>query len=158
MRFNHWSTKINMVIEKLLISNVIRTLNLTRYANVDYWRIFYVMWLRAECYQCPLQWRHNGRDGVSNHRRLDGLLNPLFRRRSKKTSKLFVREIHRWPVNSPRERPVTRKCFHLMTSSWSLLASLLQAASCISGISFLYVYLRRWAIYEIMKFNHPSMP
>ena len=35
-----------------------------------------------------LQWRHNKRDGVSNHRRLDCLLNCLFRRRSKKTSKL----------------------------------------------------------------------
>ena len=37
-----------------------------------------------------LHWRHNERDGVSNHRRLDGLLNRLFRRRSKKTSKLRV--------------------------------------------------------------------
>ena len=31
-----------------------------------------------------LQWRHNGRDGVSDHRRLDCLLNHLFRRRSNK--------------------------------------------------------------------------
>ena len=37
-----------------------------------------------------LQWRHNERDGVSNHRRLDCLLNRMFRRRSKKTSKLCV--------------------------------------------------------------------
>ena len=37
-----------------------------------------------------LQWRHNEGDGVSNHRRLDCLLNRLFRRRSKKTSKLRV--------------------------------------------------------------------
>ena len=36
----------------------------------------------------PLQLRHNERDGVSNHRRLDSLLNRLFGRRSKKTSKL----------------------------------------------------------------------
>ena len=35
----------------------------------------------------PLQWRHNGRDGVSNHQPHD-LLNHKFRRRSKKTSKL----------------------------------------------------------------------
>ena len=33
-------------------------------------------------------WLHNERDGVSNHRRLDCLLNRSFRRRSKKTSKL----------------------------------------------------------------------
>ena len=37
-----------------------------------------------------LQWRHNGRDGVSNHQLPDNLLKRLFRRRSKKTSKLRV--------------------------------------------------------------------
>ena len=37
-----------------------------------------------------LQWRHNGRDGVSNHQSHHCLLNRLFRRRSKKTSKLRV--------------------------------------------------------------------
>ena len=35
-----------------------------------------------------LQWRHNGRNSVSNQRRLECLLNHLFRLRSKKTSKL----------------------------------------------------------------------
>ena len=29
----------------------------------------------------------------------------------------YVRGIHRSPVDSPRKGPVTRKCFHLMTSS-----------------------------------------
>ena len=38
--------------------------------------------------QYASQWRHNGRDGVSNHPRPDYLLNRLFKRRSKKTSKL----------------------------------------------------------------------
>ena len=37
-----------------------------------------------------LLWRHNGRDGVSNHQPHDCLHNRLFRRRSKKTSKLRV--------------------------------------------------------------------
>ena len=37
-----------------------------------------------------LQWRHNGRDGVSNHQPHQCLLNRLFGRRSKKTSKLRV--------------------------------------------------------------------
>ena len=37
-----------------------------------------------------LLWPHNGRDGVSNHQPHDCLLNRLFRRRSKKTSKLRV--------------------------------------------------------------------
>ena len=37
-----------------------------------------------------LQWRHNERDGVSIHQPHDCLLNRLFRRKSKKTSKLRV--------------------------------------------------------------------
>ena len=32
----------------------------------------------------------------------------------------FVRGIHRWPVKSPHKGPVTRKCLHLMTSSFHL--------------------------------------
>ena len=48
---------------------------------------------RMEKSQCriqlnTLQWRHNGRDGVSNHQPQHCLLNLLFRRRSKVTSKL----------------------------------------------------------------------
>ena len=39
---------------------------------------------------CPLQWRHNERNCVANLRRLHCLLNRLFRRRSKTTSKLRV--------------------------------------------------------------------
>ena len=37
-----------------------------------------------------LLWRHNGRHGVSNHQPHNCLLDCLFRRRSKKTSKLCV--------------------------------------------------------------------
>ena len=37
-----------------------------------------------------LRWRHNGGDSVSNHQPHDCLLNRLFRRRSKNTSKLRV--------------------------------------------------------------------
>ena len=64
----------------------------------------------------PLQWRHHERDGVSNHRCLDYLHNRLFRRRSKKTSKLCVTGVclgnsSRWPVESPHKVPVTRKTF-----------------------------------------------
>ena len=41
-------------------------------------------------FQLSLEWRHNERHGVSNHRVLDCLLDRLFRRRSKNTSKLHV--------------------------------------------------------------------
>ena len=47
----------------------------------------------GSCFQGPvsqLQWRHNGHVGVSNHQPHVCLLNRLFRRRSKKTSKLRV--------------------------------------------------------------------
>ena len=57
------------------------------------------------------EWRHNGRDGVSNYQPH----HCLFRRRSKKLSKpaslTFARGIHRWPVNSLHKWPVTRKIF-----------------------------------------------
>ena len=41
-------------------------------------------------YVHTLHWRHNGRDGVSNHQPYECLLNRWFRPRSKKTSKLRV--------------------------------------------------------------------
>ena len=41
-------------------------------------------------YAIALQWRHNERDGVSNHQPRHCLLNRLFRRRSKRTSTLRV--------------------------------------------------------------------
>ena len=50
-----------------------------------------------------LQWRQKERDGISNHRRLDCLLNRLSRSRSLKTPKLrvtiFGRGIHMGLVN-----------------------------------------------------------
>ena len=60
-----------------------------------------------------LRWRHNGRDSVSNHQPRDCLHNRLFRRRSKKTSKLRVTGLcaGNSPVNSPHKWPVTRKMF-----------------------------------------------
>ena len=63
----------------------------------------------------PLQWRHNEHGGVSNHQPYDCLLNRLFRRRSKKTSKLRVTGLCEGnsPVTGefPHKRPVTRKMF-----------------------------------------------
>ena len=41
-------------------------------------------------FKISIQWRHNGLDGVSNHQPHHCLLNRLFRRRSKKTSKLHA--------------------------------------------------------------------
>ena len=52
-----------------------------------------------------LQWRHNGRDGVPSDQPHDCLLNRLFRRRWKKTSKLRVTGL------CAGNSPVTRKMF-----------------------------------------------
>ena len=72
------------------------------------------VFVRHQCLFFPtLPWRHNERDGASNHQPHNCLLNLLFGRRSKKHQSsaplAFVRGIHRWPVNSPHKGPVTRK-------------------------------------------------
>ena len=97
--FNQWNKFVNFVCKMATILS----------------RFQYIKWEGAT-YLLPtdtLQWRHNERDGVSNHQPHDCLLNRLYRRRSKKTSAslAFGRGIHRWPVNSPHKWPVTRKMF-----------------------------------------------
>ena len=47
-------------------------------------------WVPYTMYPCTLQWRHDEHDGDSNHRPHDCLLNRLFKRRSRKTSKFRV--------------------------------------------------------------------
>ena len=56
-----------------------------------------------------LPWRHNGRDGVWNHRRLHCLLYYWFRHTSKNTPKLRVTGL--CEADFPHKRPVTRKIF-----------------------------------------------
>ena len=62
-----------------------------------------------------LHWRHDDHNGISNHQPHGCLLTRLFRRRSKKTSKLRVTGLcagnSPGPVNSPHKGPVTRKMF-----------------------------------------------
>ena len=83
-----------------------------------------ITWCLTNCLMSygALQWRHNRRDSVSNHQPHDCLLNRLFRRRSKKTSKLRVTGLcagnsHRWIPRTNGQ--LCGKCFHLLTSSWS---------------------------------------
>ena len=60
-----------------------------------------------------ITWRHNDHDGASNHQPHGCLLNRLFGRKSKKTSKLRVTGLcvgtSTGPANSPHKGPVTRK-------------------------------------------------
>ena len=54
-----------------------------------YWAFYKEVWCDEQS-QYTLRWRHYARDSVSNHQPHDCLLNHLFRRRSRKTSKLRV--------------------------------------------------------------------
>ena len=65
------------------------------------------------------QWRHNERDGVSHHQPRECLLNHLFKRRSKKTSKLCVTGL--CAENSPvtGEFPAQRTSNTKNASIWS---------------------------------------
>ena len=89
-----------------------------------------------------LKRRHNGRDGVSNHQPHDCLLNGLFRRRSKKTSKLRV------TGNSPvtGEFPLQRASNAENASIWwrhhvSRRYSLLNTLFTFSKLTFMDNYL-----------------
>ena len=57
---------------------------------VSSWSSFHLNIYMGIIWPLALQWRHNECDGVSNRQCLDCSLNRLFRRRSKKTSKLRV--------------------------------------------------------------------
>ena len=70
-----------------------------RAACVYFFRLYAMDYPFLICKFVILQWRHNGRDGVSTHQPDDCLLNRLFRRRSKKTSKLRVTGLY--AGNSP---------------------------------------------------------
>ena len=65
--------------------------------------------------EMTLLWRHNGRDGVSNHQPHYCLFDRSCRCKSKKTSNLRVTGLcawnSRWPMNSKHKWPVTRKMF-----------------------------------------------
>ena len=52
-------------------------------------KIVFVLKISVD-FMCPLRWRHNGHDIVSDHQPHDCLLNRLFRLRSKKTSRFRV--------------------------------------------------------------------
>ena len=94
---------------------------------------------------CALQWRHNEREGVSNHRRLDCLLNCLGADQTKHQSSAllaFVRGIHRWPVDSPHKGEVRRKNFLLMTSSWHMVWDMFYSSSFQNNMNMKFTYFQ----------------
>ena len=91
-----------ITIHKLLIISIFYNMTINNDSVVTAWDQ-----LPAFLFN-PLQLRHNGRDGVSNHQPHHCLLNRLFWRRSKKTSKLRVTGLC---AGSPHKWPVTRRMF-----------------------------------------------
>ena len=77
-------------------------------------QIYFTLWLHEAT--MTLRWRHNRRDSVSNHQPQHCLPNRLFRRRSKKTSKLRVTGL--CAGNSPVSWIPRTKASDVMTSSW----------------------------------------
>ena len=77
--------------------------------------IWYFVHLVFDYAYTTLQWHHNQRVRVSNHRRLDSFLNSLFRHRSKKRSKLRITGLCEGnpPVDSPHKGPVLHEMFPL---------------------------------------------
>ena len=71
-----------------IIPLVGKVLLIWSFSNGRVYFYYCVIFLIEIKYLLPLHWRHNGRNGVSNHQPHDCLLNGLFRQRSKKTSKL----------------------------------------------------------------------
>ena len=65
-----------------------------------------------------LRWRHNGHAGVSNHQSRDCLLNRLFRRTSKKTSKLRVTGLCAGNSPGTGEFPAQRASYAENVSIW----------------------------------------
>ena len=61
-----------------------------RTGALRYGQQIYCCHILLQLHWTPLQWRHNGHDCISNHQPHHCLLKDLFRRRSKKTSKLRV--------------------------------------------------------------------
>ena len=79
------------------MANWLYTLNKDgRPGPVKYWNWESLAWRGI---MSQLLWRHNGRNAVSNDQLHDCLVGRLFRRRSKKTSKLCITGL--WAGNSP---------------------------------------------------------
>ena len=89
-----WMIYSDKIYTKSCITKKLRVYNAYRDSTV-FRHVFTLRWsylhYRHSCIDntiYSLQWRHNDHDSVSNHQPHDCLLNRLFRRRSKKTSKL----------------------------------------------------------------------
>ena len=77
-----------------------------------------ILYLACSLPGVALQWRHNERNGVSNHQSHDCLLNRLFRQKSKKTSKLQVTSLCAGNLPVTGEFPAQRASSAENVSIW----------------------------------------
>ena len=89
-----------------------------------------MLWSGLWCWlgDLPLLWRHNGQDSASNHQPHHCLLSRLFRRRSKKTSKLRVTGL--CAGNSPGTGE-----FPAQMASYAENVSILMTPSCFARVT-----------------------
>ena len=111
------------------------------------WHIWQTCSWFASMDPCTLPWRHNECNGVLNHQPHDCLLSRSFRYSTKKTSKLrvtgiWVRGIHRWPVNSLHKGLVTRKMFPFHDVIMIMTSCMICSLSCATCVLF-----RQWLAY-----------
>ena len=123
------------------------------------------------CQPCEsVQWRHNERDGVSNHQHHDCLLNHLFKGQIKKkhqssASLTFVRRFHWWPMNSPHKGPERGKCFwwrHHVARHWmfaTVTQSILNNGDSFQNKKIATIYLLSFQrFYMYRKWRNSKMP
>ena len=110
-RDNAWKVNASLLKFPLVLYSTLHGVCWNNNNNNNNKTLFYIT--MNACSHRQLQWCHNERDDVSNHRCLDCLLN-LFsgvdqRKHQTSASLAFVSGIHPWSVNSPRKWPVTLK-------------------------------------------------
>ena len=111
-----WTESASIWMHKTVEANMIKTYKIVSLFTVSKW-----ITLHTKDYDTS-PWRHNERDGVSNHRRLDCVLNRFFRRRSTKTTKRRTTGL--CEGNSHTKGPVTWKMFQFDDVIMALLALL----------------------------------
>ena len=111
-----WNLKVPTALQTYITNAEVINFSFVRWrGNTQVHRINHLPRCRYFCNRsgsCGLQWRHNERNGVSNHRRLDCLRKRLDQRKHQHSASLAcVGGIHRWPVDSSPKGLVTRKMF-----------------------------------------------
>ena len=117
---------------------------------------FTILWAhqywRGTVEKLTLQWRRNGRDGVLNYQPHNCVLNRLFSRSSKKTSKLRVTGLcaGNWPVTGEFPAQITSNAENasiFMTSSWACKVSLWRKSSWSAKLIFHQLIL--WGLWYL---------